>query len=256
MHDLTIALVQAKQVWEDKTANLSNYETLLSTISGVDLIVLPEMFDTSFSMNPAQLADSMDTSIGMKWLKRMAAAKNAAFYTSLMIEEKGKYYNRGVFMLPSGEYSLYDKRKLFSMAHEDDFFTAGQTACIVDYKNWKIQLQICYDLRFPELSRNTIVDGVPAYDLLLYVANWPEKRITHWKTLLQARAIENQAYVLGVNRVGTDGMGLVYSGDSRLINPLGEIISAEKYSEAVKIVTLSYEEKAQILKAFQFLKDQ
>lgn len=255
MHDLTIALVQAQQEWEDKAANFSNYEALLSSISAVDLILLPEMFQTSFSMKPAQFAEPMNESIGINWLRKMAAEKNAAFYTSLMIEDQGKYYNRGVFMFPSGEYQLYDKRKLFGMAREEAFFTAGEKACIVTYKEWKIQLQICYDLRFPELSRNSLIDGLPAYDLLLYVANWPEKRSAHWKALLQARAIENQAYVAGVNRVGTDGLSLTYSGDSAVISPLGEVSSLEKHAEEVKIVTLSYAQKAEVLNTLPFLKD-
>jgi omega-amidase len=255
MQDLAIALVQAEQLWEDKPANFSNYEALLSSISAVDLILLPEMFQTSFSMKPAQFAEPMNESIGINWLRKMAAEKNAAFYTSLMIEDQGKYYNRGVFMFPSGEYQLYDKRKLFGMAREEAFFTAGDKACIVTYKEWKIQLQICYDLRFPELSRNSLIDDAPAYDLLLYVANWPEKRSAHWKALLQARAIENQAYVAGVNRVGTDGLSLTYSGDSAVISPLGEVSSLEKYAEEVKIVTLSYSQKAEVLNTLPFLKD-
>jgi predicted amidohydrolase len=256
MQDLKIALVQANQIWENKTANLSNFTKLLENVTGIDLILLPEMFHTGFSMNVEELAETMDDSIGIDWLKSIAKSKNAAIYTSLIIKENGSYFNRGVFIQPDGAITFYDKRKLFGLAGESDFYTAGDSECIVAYKNWKFQLQICYDLRFPEIVRNSISPNQSAnYDVILYVANWPEKRISHWKTLLTARAIENQCCVLGVNRVGEDGKGLIYSGESRFIDGIGTEISLTKDKEMVQIVTLQNKELIEIRKTLPFLKD-
>lgn len=255
MQDLRIALVQADQIWEDKAANLEHYEELLKSVSETDLILLPEMFQTGFSMNVKALAEKMEDSPSISWLKKQAGEKNAAFYTSLIIEEDGKYYNRGIFAEPNGAITYYDKRKLFGMAEEPIHFTAGSKEVIVDYLGWKINLQICYDLRFPENSRNREIDGLPAYDLLLYVANWPERRIQHWSALLPARAIENQCYVAGLNRVGTDNLGLSYNGQSKLINLLGEEISNLSNSESVIRVSISYHEMAQLREKLPFLKD-
>ena len=256
MQDLKIALVQANQIWENKTANLSNFSKLLENVTGIDLILLPEMFHTGFSMNVEQLAETMDNSIGIDWLKLTAKSKNAAIYTTLIIQENGSYFNRGVFIKPDGGMTFYDKRKLFGLGGESDFFKAGSSETIVAYKNWKFQLQICYDLRFPEIVRNSISPNQSAnYDVILYVANWPEKRISHWKTLLTARAIENQCCVLGVNRVGEDGKGLIYSGESRFIDGIGTEISLTKDKEMVQIVTLQNKELIEIRKTLPFLKD-
>ena len=256
MQDLNVAVVQANQIWENKTANLSNYEALLENISAIDLILLPEMFHTGFSMNVEQLAETMDNSMGLDWLKSTAKSKNAGIYTSLIIKENGSYFNRGVFIQPDGAMNFYDKRKLFGLAGEGDFFKAGKTETIVAYKNWKFQLQICYDLRFPEIVRNGFSSNQSAnYDVILYVANWPEKRISHWKTLLAARAIENQCYVIGANRVGEDGKGLIYSGESRFIDGIGTEISLSKDKEMVQIVTLKNKELTEIRKTLPFLKD-
>ncbi|MCJ8290346.1 MAG: nitrilase family protein [Crocinitomicaceae bacterium] len=220
MRDLTITLVQAEQVWENVQANLDHYESLLSKIDSTDLIVLPEMFQTAFSMNTS-LAEKMDGP-SVSWLKKTAYEKDCAIYTSLMISEGDTVYNRGIFVFPSGDFTVYDKRKTFGLAKESDHITAGTEEQIVSWKGWNIQLQICYDLRFPEISRNSILEnGDTAYDLIIYVANWPEKRSSHWNALLKARAIENQCYVVGVNRVGSDDNGFAYSGDSKLINSLG-----------------------------------
>lgn len=220
MRDLNITLVQADQVWEDVQANLNHYNSLLADVDSTDLIVLPEMFQTAFSMNTS-LAETMDgTSIS--WLKEIASKKDCAIYSSLIISEGDEFFNRGVFVFPSGEIKIYDKRKTFGLAKENEYFTAGNEEQIVSWRGWNIQLQICYDLRFPEIVRNRIKEnGDAAYDLVLYVANWPEKRSAHWNSLLKARAIENQSYVVGVNRVGRDGNGYFYSGDSKLINALG-----------------------------------
>ena len=179
MQDLKITLVQANQVWEDKKENYTNYSSLLKSVE-TDLIVLPEMFNTAFSMNVDELAEDWQDSSSIKWLKDLSKAKNAAVFTSLIIKDNNKFHNRGVFIVPTGEIKHYDKRKSFGLANEDRLLTAGKNEVIVSYKNWKINLQICYDLRFPELIRNRIEDELAAYDLLLYVANWPEKRINHW----------------------------------------------------------------------------
>lgn len=255
MQDLRITFIQANQLWEDKAANLAHYEELLRSVSETDLILLPEMFQTGFSMNTKNLAEKMEDSHSISWLKKNAKEKNAAFYTSLIIEEHGNYFNRGVFAEPNGTVTCYDKRKLFGMAEESIHFTAGSKEVIVDYSGWKINLQICYDLRFPENIRNGEINEKPVYDLLLYVANWPERRIHHWSTLLPARAIENQCYVAGLNRIGTDNSGLSYNGQSKLINLLGEELSNLSDSESVITYRISYHELVQLREKLPFLKD-
>ena len=255
MQDLRITFVQANQVWEDKNANLNHYEELLKSVTDTDLILLPEMFQTGFSMNAAALAEKMEDSSSLSWLKQQAKEKNAAFYTSFIAEENEKYYNRGVFVEPDGKVTCYDKRKLFGMAEEPLHFTAGSREVIVEYLGWKINLQVCYDLRFPENIRNGEIDGKPVYDLLLYVANWPERRIHHWSTLVPARAIENQCYVAALNRVGTDNSGLSYTGQSKLINILGEELSNLSDSESVITNSISYSELEQLREKLPFLKD-
>lgn len=256
MQDLKIILVQADQIWEDKLANLANYDRLLASVDDSDLIVLPEMFHTGFSMNAPELAESMDDSIGISWLRNKSSQLNSAIYTSMIISEKGNYFNRGIFMCPDGSIHTYDKRKSFGLAGEDQIYTAGKHPLIVTFRGWKIMLQICYDLRFPELVRNKIIDGEPMYDLLLYVANWPERRAEHWKTLLKARAIENQSFVAGVNRVGKDGKDLIYSGDSALIDALGVETTLDTNSESVMEITLNRSEIEHIRTNLPFLKDQ
>jgi omega-amidase len=256
MQDLTIALVQANQLWENKEGNLSHYEQLLKEVSSVDLILLPEMFHTAFSMNAILLAETMENSVGLEWLKTIAREKNAAIYTSLIIKEQDHFYNRGVFIEPNGKLSIYDKRKTFGLAGEDKIFSAGEKETIVSYKGWKIQLQICYDLRFPEIVRNRIEnDNQPAYDAILYVANWPQKRNIHWKSLLKARAIENQCYVIGVNRIGKDNNDLNYSGDSVCVDMLGEETTCKAEIEEIKKVNLSKTVLDSTRKMLPFLKD-
>jgi predicted amidohydrolase len=222
MQDLNVTLIQVDQVWEDKLANFSKYEAFFSQLNETDLVILPEMFHTGFSMSVDVLAEEWEDSEGLDFLKNWSSKLDCAFYTSLIIQEEQKFFNRGVFVSPDGKVNYYDKRKSFGLGGEDKFYTAGAKEVIVDWKGWKINLQICYDLRFPELIRNRLIDTNPAYDVLVYVANWPEKRIAHWETLLNARAIENQCYVLGVNRVGIDGKDLVYNGGSKAITSLGE----------------------------------
>ncbi len=255
MQDLNVVTVQANQVWEDKAANLTNYERLLKNVEAADLIILPEMFQTGFTMNSASLAEKMDGE-SVAWLKKLASEKQAAVYTSLIIEENGGFFNRGIFVKPDGELSVYDKRHLFGLASEDHFFSAGKNKTIVNYKGWNINLQVCYDLRFPENCRNREIDGKPEYDLLLYVANWPERRVKHWSALLLARAIENQSYVVGVNRVGTDANDLNYNGSTVVVNALGEIISNHSdNSESVGHTLLYAGELRETRIKLPFLKD-
>jgi omega-amidase len=256
MQDLKVSLVQANQIWENKQSNLDNYTRLIKEIHETDFIILPEMFHTAFSMNAESFAEKMDDSLGINWLKEKANEKNAAIYTSLIIEENNHYFNRGVFVYPTGEIKTYDKRKSFGLAGEDRVFTAGNSKTIVEFRDWKIQLQICYDLRFPEIARNTIdEDRNPLYDILVYVANWPEKRRIHWETLLAARAIENQCYTIGLNRVGEDGKGLIYSGDSQICDALGNIQKLTPHIEEVKTFEISKLELEKIRKDLPFLKD-
>lgn len=254
MQNLNVTLVQANQVWENVQANLKHYDSIIAKIESTDLILLPEMFQTAFSMNTS-LAETMDGT-SVSWLKKIAASKNAAIYTSLMISENDAVYNRGVFVLPSGDLTTYDKRKTFGLAKESDYITAGNQEQIVSWNGWNIQLQICYDLRFPEISRNRINEnGTAAYDLIVYVANWPEKRSPHWNALLKARAIENQCYVVGVNRIGVDANDFNYSGDSKIIDALGAEVILPVGIEACESHDLSKENLSEIRERLPFLID-
>ncbi|MCO5260347.1 MAG: nitrilase family protein [Crocinitomicaceae bacterium] len=255
MNNISITLVQANQIWEDKAANFKNYELLLANLGNTDLILLPEMFNTGFSMNAEKLAEQMDNSPSIEWLKQLSQSKNAAVYTSLIIEENGKFFNRGLFVANGEIVAIYDKRKTFGLAGEDKVFASGDKSVIVNYKGWNIRLQICYDLRFPEIALNKHTSGNPEYDLLLYVANWPERRNVHWKTLLPARAIENQCFVAGVNRVGIDASDLSYSGDSVIYDLLGNQLAFVAYEEQVVTVSLDYEELQSFRDKLPFLKD-
>jgi omega-amidase len=257
MQNLTVTLAQVNQLWEDKVANLNHFEEILESVKNSDIIVFPEMFHTGFSMNTTDLAENFENSKGLSWLKEQAVKHKIAIYTSLIIQSEKSTYNRGVFVYPTGEMEYYDKRKLFKLADEDKFYTAGNQAKIINYKGWKIQLQICYDLRFPEISRNfTDAQQQPAYDVLVYVANWPEKRITHWNSLLIARAIENQAYVIGVNRIGIDGKHFQYNGASQIIDANGNVVFlSNENQEFIENFVLESEKLAQIRKELPFLKD-
>lgn len=255
MRDLKITMVQAHQIWEDKTANLIHFENLIASVS-TDLIIFPEMFHTGFSMNPEILAETMTESQGLDWLKRIASEKNAACYTSLIIAENESYYNRGVFVEPSGKTTIYDKRKRFALAGEDAVFSEGSKTTIVEYKDWKINLQICYDLRFPEICRNEIKEETTMYDVLIYVANWPERRKNHWNSLLVARAIENQCIVIGVNRIGDDANSLSYSGNSVIIDALGEITTTtNEHEEMIVTSVISKKNLLEVREKLPFLKD-
>lgn len=256
MSDLTVTLIQANLHWENIPANLAMFDAKIDAIKEkTEVIILPEMFSTGFSMQPEKLAETMDGS-AVQWMKKKAKEKNVIITGSLIIEEDGAYYNRLIWMLPSGQFGIYNKRHRFGFAGEDNHYAAGDKRLIAQVKGWKICLNICYDLRFPVWARNTIQDnGAPAYDVLVNVANWPERRSTPWRALLQARAIENQCYVIGVNRVGNDGNEIYHSGDSSLIDPVGEIIYHKSHDEDVFTYTLSRAHLDELRTKFPFMKD-
>ena len=257
MRDLTISLIQTTQFWEDKSKNIANVSAIMMENFSTDLILLPEMFNTAFSMDARNLAESMALSPSLNQLKIWSKQKNAAIYTSMMVKDGEQFFNRGVFIYPNGEFMHYDKRNLFALGGEGDVFSPGKEEKIIDYLGWKINLQVCFDLRFPSCSANNMdKEGKAKYDLLLYVANWPEKRIAHWEKLLVARAIENQAYVAGLNRVGVDGNGINYIGQSVVNDYNGlPILSFEKNENAVRSTTLSATSLQVFRKELPFLND-
>ena len=254
MSTLSFSIIQTNLFWEDKGANLTHLEQKIMGIeSFTEIIVLPEMFSTGFSMQPEIHAETMDGPT-IDWMRRLSEAKKAIITGSLIIKEEDKFYNRLIWMLPNGELGYYDKRHLFAFAGEDQHYTAGNKRLIASVKGWKINLQICYDLRFPVWARQT--KGTESeYDVLLYIANWPEKRNHAWKTLLTARAIENQCVTIGVNRVGLDGNNNAHSGDSLIVGPLGEVLYHCAYKEDVFTITLQKEEITNARSQFPFWKD-
>ncbi|MEI6264267.1 MAG: amidohydrolase [Sphingobacteriia bacterium] len=254
MSNLTVTLIQSNLHWEDKQANLAMFEEKIMSISTQShLVVLPEMFSTGFSMKPSELAEKMDGPT-VEWMKRIAATKKIILTGSVIIEEKNHYYNRLLWVLPNGVVGVYDKRHRFAFAGEDQFYTAGTKRLITSVNGWKINTQVCYDLRFPVWARQSSAEE-PEYDLLLYVANWPARRSHAWKSLLIARAIENQCYVVGVNRVGNDGNNIEHSGDSMLIDPLGEVLYTKANLENIFTQELSKEKLMDTRSRFPFWKD-
>jgi len=260
MSNLIVTTIQTNLHWEDKTANLKMLEKKINGIKEkTEIVVLPEMFSTGFSMRPEQLAETMDGE-SVQWMKKMAAAKKIILTGSLIISETAggndqiRYYNRLVWMLPNGQHGIYDKRHRFGYAGEDEQFTAGSKRLIASVKGWKINLLICYDLRFPVWARQTS-SAAPEYDVLIYVANWPDRRVHAWKTLLQARAIENQCYVVGVNRVGNDGNNIHYSGESMVVDPMGDVLYTKKEEEDIFTMMLDKEHLNSIRERLPFWKD-
>lgn len=236
---LRISLVQSHIIWEDRAENLAYYGELLRRVRGkTDIALLPETFTTGFSMNVAALADPPDGET-VTTIKQWAASYDMAIAGSFIAEENGRYYNRGFFVTPEGSVSFYDKHHLFRMAGEDRHYTPGSSRLIVSYKGWRLCLIICYDLRFPVWCRNVNNE----YDVLLCCANWPEARRKVWKTLLEARAMENMAYVCGVNRVGLDGDGISFRGESLVFSPKGKkLANAGKREEITRTCTLDKNE--------------
>lgn len=268
MSTLTITTIQSNLIWEEKSANLRLLEQKIAGIEEkTEIVVLPEMFNTGFSMRPEALAETMEGET-VEWMKRVSRENGIVLTGSLMIEEAGNYYNRLIWMLPNGQYGHYDKRHLFAFGEEDKHYSPGNKRLIASVKGWKINLQVCYDLRFPVWARNRVFDSAQTheshsstslsaleYDVLIYVANWPERRSHAWKTLLCARAIENQCYVVGVNRVGSDGKNVYHSGNSLVIDPLGQVLYHMADEEDVNTITLQKEMLEDVRSKFPFWKD-
>lgn len=246
---MKISLIQTVLEWENPTANCANFNQLINSIAATDLIILPEMFASGFTMNPSAVAETMNGD-SVAWMVQTAKAKNSAMTGSLVIEEDGRYYNRLLFVYPDGEIKTYNKRHLFSYAEEDKFYTPGTEKLIVDYKGWRICPLVCYDLRFPVFARN-----VENYDLLLYVANWPQVRIFAWDALLKARAIENLSYTIGVNRIGQDGNGHAYSGHTQALDALGSYVLDPTEKAGVFTIELDKNALEATRKRFAFLND-
>jgi omega-amidase len=288
MSSLTVTTIQTDPVWEDKAANLGLLEDQIDLLpEGAELVVVPEMFSTGFSMRPEMLAEGMDGPT-VSWMRDITARKKIILTGSIIIGEAGQYFNRLIWMQPNGQYGYYDKRHCFAYAGENEHYSPGGKRLITSVKGWKVLPLVCYDLRFPVWSRqmpehtlhtfptSSLSDRQrrppsdqsrpsdlgahptseePEYDLLIYVANWPDRRIHAWKTLLQARAIENQAYVIGVNRVGDDGNDIHYSGDSMIIDPLGEVLYHGPDREETFTHTFRKETLKDIRVRFPFLRD-
>ena len=248
--DLDLALIQTELVWQDPAANRAHFEPLLAQASGADLIVLPEMFSTGFSMESARLAEEEEGPTSL-WLQRQARQLEAVVTGSLIIRAAdGSYRNRLLWARPDGSLAHYDKRHLFRMAGEDQHFSAGEQQALFELNGWRIRPLICYDLRFPVWSRDA-----GGTDLLLYTANWPAARRAHWNRLLPARAIENQCYVAAVNRVGRDGKGLDYAGDSQVLDFQGDCLLACEDADGVRKLSLDPRKLAAYREHFPAFRD-
>ncbi|MBI1221797.1 MAG: amidohydrolase [Bacteroidetes bacterium] len=245
---MKVQLFQTNLTWENPELNLHTFQTLFDKQTPADLILLPEMFTTGFSMNPEKLA-SRNTTV-LTWMIEMAKKYGFAVCGSIIVEDNGQFFNRLYFVEANGGVHQYDKRHLFTMGQEPEHYSPGKERVIIHYKGWKILPLICYDLRFPVFSRNDC-----DYDLLLYVANWPEKRSFHWSQLLLARAIENQSFVLGCNRTGADGNGIMHSGDSAIIDYKGQMISSLHQAEGIVQAELNLDELHEARSKFPVLKD-
>jgi omega-amidase len=251
MSDLTVTLIQTELDWEDVAANLRRFGRLIDSLQvATDLIVLPEMFTTGFSMNAGALAENMNGRT-VDWLRETARRTAAAVVGSIIVVDDGRFYNRLCWASPDGKLATYDKKHLFRYAGEDRVYTAGGAPLLVELKGWRIRPFVCYDLRFPVWTRNIN----RTYDLALFIANWPQRRAEHWKVLLQARAIENQSYVIGVNRIGTDGNGLYHSGDSSVIDPIGTILFRSAHAPCAFTLPLEQDRLDDYRQSFPAWKD-
>lgn len=247
---MKIALIQSSLFWENPKANRNHFEVKINALTeNVDLIVLPEMFSTGFTMNPSAVFETMQDETVL-WMQSLAKAKKTAITGSLVVKEDDNFYNRLVFVFPSGELQFYDKRHSFTLAGEDKVYTAGKAKLIIEYLGWKICPQVCYDLRFPVFARNT-----EDYDVLLYVANWPKSRIQAWDILLKARSVENMCYTVGVNRVGFDNNNFEHNGHSQALDFMGNYILKPQKTEDVFIVELNKEKLLEARKKLGFLND-
>jgi omega-amidase len=268
MQPLHLSLIQTDLHWENPDANRSMLEQKIRNIKQPGhIVLLPEMFTSGFSMHPELIAEENEGPT-FQWMKNLAAEKRIILCGSLAVKENNKenssitpqYFNRLLWMLPNGHFGTYDKRHLFAYAGEDQHYTAGNRRLITSVNGWRLNLQICFDLRFPVWARQSPspedrTAGKPEYDVLVYLANWPERRIQAWRSLLIARAIENQAYVIGVNRIGNDGNGIYHSGNSMVVDPLGEVCYEKQNEEEVYTTELSYEHLLDVRTRLPFLKD-
>ncbi|MFD2892077.1 nitrilase family protein [Flavobacterium chuncheonense] len=247
---MKLAILQTDLTWENPIYNRLTIESkVLSCAKKFDLLVLPEMFTSGFTMHPERVAETMEGET-IQWLKGLAKAKKIAITGSLVIQEEGVFYNRLVFVTPKGEITTYDKRHLFTLAGEEQVYAGGNEKVIITYKDWKICPQICYDLRFPVFARN-----VEGYDLLVYVANWPKVRVKAWDALIKARAIENMCYTVGVNRIGKDANGHEYIGHSQVIDELGNEMIAPFEEDDIQVITLNKKKMQESRNKFNFLND-
>ncbi|KEO72810.1 nitrilase family protein [Anditalea andensis] len=252
---LSVALVQTDIYWKDKSSNLSMLEEKIWSIRDkVDLIILPEMFNTGFSMDVEELAEHMNFNTG-KWMRQMASQTGSVITGSLIIKDSDYFYNRLLWVTPEGDVKFYDKKHLFGMANEDQHFSPGMDNIILSLKGWNIRPQICYDLRFPVWSRNKGVEGMPSYDMIFFVASWPSPRISAWDALLKARAIENQSYAVGVNRIGVDGNDIPYVGHTSAYDFKGDPICFLSDREEIAIIHLDKQALEKSRAKFPFLKD-
>jgi omega-amidase len=258
MDDLKISVLQISLTWEDPIANRLKIDEWISRVEESDVIVLPEMFTTGFSMSPERVAEQHDaaTMITLNEMRLWAKKSDAVVTGSISVKDGDHFYNRLYWVLPDGSFSMYDKRHTFGFAKEDEHYASGHERIIKHWRGWNICPLICYDLRFPVWSRNGLDKETPQYDVLIYVANWPSVRREPWRKLLYARAIENQAYVIACNRVGEDANGNNYSGDSAIINPRGEmLLEGKEYVEEMMTATLSKKEHEDFREKFPVLKD-
>jgi len=248
---MKISIIQSDLFWEDKQNNFRSLEkSIIPLYDKTDIIILPEMFNTGFSMNTGQLGETPHSET-FRWMKDTALKGNFGICGSYIVKENNQFFNRWVFVTPQKETWYYDKRHLFSMGGEDKFFTQGKESLIFSFRGVSITPFICYDLRFPVWSRNR-----GKYDLMIYAANWPENRKEVWNILLKARAIENQCYVAGANRLGTDGKGIIYCGESAIIDPYGKIIASANINEETSITgEISMTELSDFRKKFPVLND-
>ena len=255
-----ITTIQTNLHWENKTANLEMLEKkVLGIAEKTNVVLLPEMFSTGFSMQPALFAETMEGET-VNWMRQLAKQKNIILGGSIMVSENDVYFNRFIWMQPNGQFGFYDKRHCFSLAGEDQHYGSGNKRTIASVGGWKINLQVCYDLRFPVWSRQQLQQDEqnnfnPEYDVLVYVANWPERRSSAWKTLLQARAIENQSFVFGVNRVGNDGNQIYHSGDTMVGDPMGEVLYQNSHNEDVHTITIEKNKLKEVREKLPFWKD-
>ena len=249
MENLRITFIQTNLAWEDPNANLEKFRKLIDGVNATDLILLPEMFNTGFTINPACCGEPPDGP-SSRFLREMAMKKRCAVVGTLITTENGRHFNRLCFYFPDGTCETYDKRHLFRLSEEYRIFSGGRERKVIRYKGWKILPQICYDLRFPVWSKNRYMNGEYEYDFLFYLSNWPDSRSYVWRSLLVARAIENQSFVAGVNRIGNDGFGTWHSGGSLVADPKGRILEEAPAEESVRTVTLDASELGLIRSSF------